>query len=222
LYKHLPFNAGRDLDVVSRLVTSQLALVAHPSFAPNNLKELVALAKSQPPLSISYASSGTGQPQHIGGEMINAKAGIKLNHIPYKGAIPALNDLLGGQVPLAIVGLPAALPHMKAGKLKAIAVFGATRSSLAPEVPTFAESGFPGIEMELAYAIFAARNTPRAAIVRLNQELATILKAPDVRERLIGMGFEVEGSSPAALDSYLKSEIEKWRPIVRDSGATPD
>ena len=222
LYKKLPYDASRDLDGIARVVTSQLVLVAHPSFAPNNIKELVAYAKSQPPGSISYGSAGTGSPQHVGGELLNAKAGIKLNHVPYKGAVPALQDLLGGQVPLAIVGLPAILEHMKAGKLKAIAVFGGTRSSIAPDVPTFVESGFPDIEMELAYGIFAAKGTPRPIVDRLNQDLGTILKMPDVREKLLKIGFEVGHRSPAELDAYLRSEIVKWRPIVHDSGASAD
>jgi tripartite-type tricarboxylate transporter receptor subunit TctC len=222
LYKQLPFDAVRDLDGVARVVTSQLVLVAHPSFAPNNIRELVALAKSRPAGSISYGSAGTGSPQHVGGELLNTKAGIKLNHVPYKGAVPALNDLLGGQVPLAIVGLPAAVPYIKAGKLKAIAVFGGTRSELMTEVPTFVESGFPDIEMELAYGIFTAKGTPRPIVNRLNEELGAILKMPDVREKLLAIGFEAGHSSPAELDAYLKSEVQKWRPIVRDSGAVAD
>jgi tripartite-type tricarboxylate transporter receptor subunit TctC len=222
LYKQLPFDAARDLDGVARVVSSPLVLVAHPSFVPNNVKELVAFAKGQPSGTISYGSAGTGSPQHVGGELLNAKAGIKLNHIPYKGAVPALQDLVGGQVPLAIVGLPAVLQNMKAGKLKAIAVFGASRSAIAPEIPTFVESGFPEIEMDLAYGIFVAKGTPRPIIDRLNQELGTILKMPDVREKLLAAGFDVGHSSPAELDAYLRTEIQKWRPIVRDSGATAD
>jgi tripartite-type tricarboxylate transporter receptor subunit TctC len=219
LYKQLPFDAVRDLDGVARVVTSQLALVAHPSFAPNNIRELVAYAKSQPANSISYGSAGTGSPQHIGGELLNTKAGIKLNHIPYKGAIPALTDLLGGQIPLAIVGLPAAVPHIKGGKLKGIAVFGRTRSELTPDVSTFVESGFPDIEMELAYGVFTAKGTPRPIIDRLNQELGAILRMRDVREILLNTGFDAGHSSPEELDAYLKDQVQKWRPIVRASGA---
>jgi tripartite-type tricarboxylate transporter receptor subunit TctC len=222
LYKQLPFDAARDLDGVARVVTSQLALVAHPSFRPNSIRELVAAAKSSPSGTISYGSAGTGSPQHVGGELLNTKAGIKLNHIPYKGAIPALTDLLGGQIPLAIVGLPAAVPNIKGGKLKAIAVFGGTRSELMPEVPTFVESGFPDIEMELAYGIFVAKGTPRPIVNRLNEELGAILKNADVREKLLAAGFEAGHSSPGELDAYLKDQVQKWRPIVRDSGAVAD
>jgi tripartite-type tricarboxylate transporter receptor subunit TctC len=222
LYKQLPFDAVRDLDGVARVVTSQLALVAHPSFPPNNIRDLVAYVKLRPASSIAYGSAGTGSPQHVGGELLNAKAGIKLNHVPYKGAIPALTDLLGGQIPLAIVGLPAAVPSIKGGKLKAIAVFGATRSELMPEVPTFVESGFPGIEMELAYGIFTAKGTPRPIIDRLNEELGAILNMRGVRDILLNAGFEAGHSSPEELDAYLKDQVQKWRPIVRDSGAVAD
>jgi tripartite-type tricarboxylate transporter receptor subunit TctC len=222
LYKQLPFDAVRDLDGVARVVTSQLALLAHPSFPPNNIRDLVSYVKLRPAGSISYGSAGTGSPQHVGGELLNTKAGIKLNHVPYKGAIPALTDLLGGQIPLAIVGLPAAVPNLKAGKLKAIAVFGATRSELMPEVPTFVESGFPDIQMELAYGIFTAKGTPRPIIDRLNQELGAILRMRAVRETLLNAGFEAGHSSPEELDTYLKDQVQKWRPIVRDSGAVAD
>ena len=222
LYKTLPFNILKDLDGVSKVASSPMVLVANPAFEANSIAELVALAKSKPALSIPYGSSGTGSPQHIGGELLNTKAGIKLSHIPYKGATPALTDLLGGQIPLAIVGLPAAMPYIKTGKLKAIAVLSKSRSKIAPNIPTFVESGFSEIEMQLAYGIFVAKDTPRPIIDRLNQELGAALKAPDVRERLLTTGFEVAFSSPAEMDAYLRSEIIKWRPIVRDSGATAD
>ena len=220
LYKQLPFDAARDLDGVGRFVSSQLALVAHPSFAPNNIRELVAYAKARPASSIPFGSAGNGSPQHVGGELLNTRAGIKLNHVPYKGAVPALQDLLGGQIPLAIVGLPAVVANIKAGKIKPIAVFGGTRSALTPDVPTFVESGFADIEMDLAYGIFAAKGTPRPIVERLNDELGKMLKDPEVRERLLAAGFEVRHSSPAELDAFLKAQIQLWRPIVRDSGAT--
>ena len=222
LYKSMPFDAGKDLEGVSKIASSHIVLVAHPSFAPSTIQELVSAARSRPANTISYGSAGTGSPQHIGGELLNSKAGIKLNHIPYKGAIPALTDLLGGQIPLAIVGLPAALPHIKAGKLKAIAVFGSKRSALAPEVATFVESGYPDIEMELVYGIFVSKGTPKPIVARLNQEVGNILKSPDVKDKLLSAGFEIVSSTPAELDNYLKGDIEKWPPIVRASGATAD
>jgi len=222
LYKTMPFNSGKDLEGLGKIASSNMILVAHPSFAPNTIRELISFVKSKPAGTFSYGSAGTGSPQHIGGELLNTKAGIKLNHIPYKGAVPALTDLLGGQIPLAIVGLPAALPHVKTGKLKAIAIFGRNRSAHAPDVATFVETGFAEIEMELVYGLFVATGTPRPIINKLNQELLGILRTADVKEKLLSNGFELVDSSPKELDDYLKSEIEKWRPIVRDSGAVAD
>jgi tripartite-type tricarboxylate transporter receptor subunit TctC len=222
LYKTLPFNVVKDLDGVSMIASSPMVLVANPAFAPNTIAELVTLAKSRPPMSIPYGSSGTGSPLHIGGELINAKAGIKLSHIPYKGAAPALTDLLGGQVPLAIVGLPAAMPHIKSGKLKAIAVFSKSRSKLAPNIPTFVESGYPEIETELVYGIFVPAGTPKPIVNLLNQKIGDAMNAKDVKEKMLNDGFDVVTSTPNELNEYLKNEIQKWQPIVRDSGAKAD
>ena len=222
LYKSLPFNVTKDLDGVAKVASSPMVLVANPAFEPNTIPELIALAKSKPAMSIAYGSAGTGSPQHIGGELLNSKAGIKLSHIPYKGAAPALTDLLGGQVPLAIVGLPAAMPYIKAGKLKAIAVFSKSRSKLAPTIPTFVEAGYPEIEADLVYGVFVPAGTPKPVINLLNQKIGDALNAKDVKEKLLNDGFDVVYSSPNELNEYLKSEIQKWRPIVKDSGATSD
>jgi tripartite-type tricarboxylate transporter receptor subunit TctC len=222
LYKTLPFNVVKDLDGVSMIASSPMVLVANPAFAPNTIAELVTLAKSRPPMSIPYGSSGTGSPLHIGGELLNAKAGIKLSHIPYKGAAPALTDLLGGQVPLAIVGLPAAMPHIKSGKLKAIAVFSKSRSKLAPNIPTFVESGYPEIEADLIYGVFVPAGTPKPIVNLLNQRIGDAMNAKDVKEKMLNDGFDVVTSTPNELNEYLKNEIQKWQPIVRDSGAKAD
>ncbi len=222
LYKTLPFNVVKDLDGVSKIASSPMVLVANPAFEPNSIAELVALAKSKPALTISYGSAGTGSPQHIGGELLNTKAGIKLGHVPYKGATPALTDLLGGQVPLAIVGLPAAMPYIKAGKLKAIAIFSRSRSKLAPNIPTFVESGYPEIEAELVYGVFAPIGTPKPIINLLNQKIGDALNSKEVNDKFLNDGFDVALSTPNELNEYLKNDIQKWRPIVRDSGATSD
>ena len=222
LFKTLPFSAPRDLDGISKVVSSPMVLVANPAFEPNSIAEMIALAKSKPPLTISYGSPGAGSPQHIGGELVNSKAGIKLGHIPYKGAAPALTDLLGNQIPLAIVGLPAALPYIKAGKIKAIAVFSKTRSRLAPNVPTFVESGFPEIEADLVYGVFVPAGTPKPVINTLNQKIGEVLNSKEVKEKFLNDGFDVVFSTPGELNDYLKSEVLKWRPVVRESGATPD
>ena len=222
LYKTLPFNATKDFDGVSMVASSPMVLVANPAFTPNSIPELIAFAKSRPPLSIPYGSSGTGSPLHIGGELINSKAGIKLSHVPYKGAAPALVDLLGGQIPLAVVGLPAALPYIKSGKLKALAVFSQSRSNLAPNIPTFIESGYPEIEAELVYGVFLPAGSPKSVINLLNQKIAESLKNKEVEERLLNAGFDVVLSTPAELTDYLKKDVQKWRPIVRASGASAE
>ncbi|QWD67795.1 tripartite tricarboxylate transporter substrate binding protein [Polynucleobacter sp. VK25] len=222
LYKNLPFDVPKDFDGVSKVASSPMVLVANPAFEPNTIAELIALVKSKPALSIPYGSAGNGSPQHIGGELLNSKAGIKLSHIPYKGAAPALTDLLGGQVPLAIVGLPAALPYIKAGKLKAIAVFSKTRSKLASNIPTFVESGYPEIEADLVYGVFVPAGTPKPIITSLNQKIVESINTKEVKEKLLNDGFDVVVSTPAELNEYLKNEVQKWRPIVRDSGAIAD
>jgi len=222
LYKNLPFNVSKDFDGVSKVASSPMVLVANPAFEPNTIAELIALVKSKPALSIPYGSAGNGSPQHIGGELLNSKAGIKLSHIPYKGAAPALTDLLGGQVPLAIVGLPAALPYIKTGKLKAIAVFSKARSKLANNIPTFVESGYPEIEADLVYGVFVPAGTPKPIINGLNQKIIESINTKEVKEKLLNDGFDVVVSTPAELNEYLKNEVQKWRPIVRDSGAIAD
>jgi tripartite-type tricarboxylate transporter receptor subunit TctC len=222
LYKNLPFNVSKDFDGVSKVASSPMVLVANPAFEPNTIAELIALVKSKPALSIPYGSAGNGSPQHIGGELLNSKAGIKLSHIPYKGAAPALTDLLGGQVPLAIVGLPAALPYIKTGKLKAIAVFSKARSKLANNIPTFVESGYPEIEADLVYGVFVPAGTPKPIINVLNQKIIESINTKEVKEKLLNDGFDVVVSTPAELNEYLKNEVQKWRPIVRDSGAIAD
>ena len=222
LFKNLPFSATRDLEGISKVVSSPMVLVANPAFEPNSIAELIALAKSKPAMTFAYGSPGAGSPQHIGGELVNSKAGIKLGHIPYKGAAPALTDLLGNQVPLAIVGLPAALPYIKSGKIKAIAVFSKTRSRLAPNIPTFVESGFPEIEAELVYGVFVPAGTPKPVVNTLNQKIGDALNSKEVREKFLNDGFDVVFSTPGELNDYLKSEVLKWRPVVRESGATPD
>jgi tripartite-type tricarboxylate transporter receptor subunit TctC len=222
LYKSLPFNVTKDFDGVSMVASSPIVLVANTAFEPSSISELISLAKSKPAMSIAYGSSGTGTYQHIGGELLNSKAGIKLSHIPYKGGAPALTALLGGQVPVAIVGLPAAMAHIKVGKLNAIAVFSKSRSKLAPNIPTFVESGYPEIDADNVYGVFVPAGTPKPVINLLNQKISDAMNSKDVKEKLLNDGFEVVFSSPNELNEYLKNEIQKWRPIVRNSGATSD
>ena len=220
MYPKLNYSTVRDFAPVTLLAASSLTLVAHPSVPAKNLRELVALAKANPG-KYNFASSGSGTPLHLGGELLNNRAGIKLTHIPYKGAAPALNDVLGGQVELAMVGTPSVLAHIKSGKLNAIGVTSAQRTSLAPDVPTIAET-VPGYEVELVYAIVAPAGTPQDVVAKLNTEINKAMQDPEVRERLLGQGFEVRSSTPAELGTYIRNEIAKWAPIVKESGVKPE
>lgn len=220
MYPKLGYSTVRDFAPISLVAASSLTLVAHPSVPAKNLKELVALAKAEPG-KLNFGSSGAGTPLHLGGELLNNRAGIKLVHVPYKGAAPALNDVLGGQIELAMVGTPSALPYIKSGKLTAIGLTSLKRSANAPEVPTIAES-LPGFEVELVYGIVAPAATPRDVVTKLNSEIVKIMEAPDMRERLAGQGFEVRTGTPEQLGGYIRSEISKWAPIVKESGAKPE
>jgi tripartite-type tricarboxylate transporter receptor subunit TctC len=220
MYPKLAYNTLRDFAPVTLVAASSLALVAHPSLPVKNFKELVAYDKASPG-KLNFGTAGSGTPLHLGGELLNNRAGIKLVHVPYKGAAPALNDVLGGQIQLAMLGTPAALAHIKSGKLVAIGLTSPKRSDKAPEVPAIAES-LPGYEVELVYAVVAPAGTPRDVVLRLNAEIIKALESPEVQERLSGQGFEVRTSSPEQLGAYIQSEISKWAPIVKESGVKPE
>jgi tripartite-type tricarboxylate transporter receptor subunit TctC len=220
MYPKLSYSTVRDFTPITLAASSSLMLVAHPSVPAKSMKELVALAKASPG-KLNFASSGAGTPLHLGGELINSGAGIKMVHVPYKGAAPALNDVLGGQVELAMVGTPSVLQYIKAGKLTALGVTSARRSANAPDVPTVGET-LPGYEVELVYGFVAPAATPREIVTRLNTEIVKVLQAPDVRERLAGQGFEVRTSTPEQMGAYIRSEIAKWAPIVKETGVRPE
>jgi tripartite-type tricarboxylate transporter receptor subunit TctC len=220
MYPKLGYNTVRDFAPVTLVAASSLALVAHPSLAAKNLKDLIAYAKANPG-KLNFGSSGSGTPLHLGGELLNNRAGIKIVHVPYKGAAPALNDVLGGQIELAMVGTPSALPYIRSGKLTNIGLTSLKRAGNAPELATLAET-LPGFEVELVYSVVAPAGTPREIIMLLNSEIIKALEAADMRERLTGQGFEVRTSTPEQLGSYIQSEISKWVPIVKESGAKPD
>jgi tripartite-type tricarboxylate transporter receptor subunit TctC len=220
MYPKLGYDTVRDFAPVALVASSSLTLAAHPSLPAKNLRELIALAKASPG-KFNFGSSGSGTPLHLGGELLNSRAGIKLVHVPYKGAAPALNDVLGGQIELAMVGTPSVLQHIKSGKLNAIGVTSLKRSANAPDVPTLAET-LSGFEVELVYGIVAPAGTPREVVARLNTELVKLLEAADTRERLAAQGFEVRTSSADQLGAYIRAEIARWAPIVKESGARPE
>ncbi|MEY2661344.1 MAG: hypothetical protein RLZZ123_2516 [Pseudomonadota bacterium] len=220
MYPKLSYDTVKDFAPITLVASSSLALVAHPSVPAKTLPDMIKLAKASPG-KYNFASSGSGTPLHLGGELLNQAAGTRMVHVPYKGAAPALQDVLGGQVQLAMVGTPSVLNHIKAGRLTALAVTSAQRTPLAPDVPTVAET-LPGYEVELVYAVVAPAGTPAAIIDKLHAELNLALKDPELRERLLGQGFEVRTSTPEQLGQYIKSEIRKWSGIVKETGVKPD
>ena len=220
LYKKLSYNTIKDFSPISLVASSSLMLVANPSVPVKNVADLIAYSKVNPG-KINFGSSGTGTPLHLGGELFNVQAGTTLNHVPYKGAAPALTDVLGGQIQTAMVGTPAALPFVKTGKLTAIGVTSPKRSSNAPEIPAIAET-LPKFEVELVYAMVAPTGTPKDIINKLNSQLVSVLNNPEIKSQLNSKGFDVITSSPEQLGEYIKSEISKWAPIVKKSGATAD
>jgi tripartite-type tricarboxylate transporter receptor subunit TctC len=221
LYEKLPFDPIKDYEPVTLLATSPNVLVAHPSVQAKTLKELIALAKANPG-KINYASASVASVGHLTGELLNQLAGIKMTHIAYKGSGQAVTDLLGGHIQLMFSGFSSTLPHIKAGKLRAIAQTGDKRSSALPDVPTIAESGFPKFEATAWYGVHAPAKTPKPIVNRLNAEFVKALKLPEVRERLTSLGFEIVGSTPEFYGSYIKSEIQKWAKVVKISGARPE
>ena len=220
LYKKLSYNTIKDFSPISLIASSSLMLVANPSVPVKSVADLIAYLKTNPG-KINFGSSGTGTPLHLGGELFNVQAGTTLNHVPYKGAAPALTDVLGGQIQTAMVGTPAALPFVKTGKLTAIGVTSLKRSSNAPEIPAIAET-LPKFEVELVYAMVAPAGTPKDIINKLNSQLVSVLNNPEIKSQLNSKGFDVTSSSPEQLGEYIKSEVSKWAPIVKKSGATAD
>lgn len=220
LYKKLNYNVVKDFSPISLVASSSLILVANPSVPVKNISELIAYDKANPG-KVSFGSSGAGTPLHLAGELFNTQAGTNILHVPYKGAAPALTDVLGGQIQTAIVGTPAALPYVKSGKLTALGVTSLKRSASAPEIPAISET-LPKFEVELVYAIVAPANTPKAIVDKLNAQLINVLNNPEIKTQLNSRGFDVITSTPAQLSEYIKSEVAKWGPIVKKSGAAAE
>jgi tripartite-type tricarboxylate transporter receptor subunit TctC len=218
LFASMPFDPVRDLAPVTLAASTPNVLVVHPSLEAATVKELIALARAHPG-GINFASSGHGTPAHLAGELFNSMAGVKLVHVPYKGAAPALADLLGGQVQLMFSTMPPALPHVKDGKLRALAVTSAKRSPAAPDLPTVDEIALPGFEANTWHGVVVPARTPAAIVARLNREIVAILHLPDVVERFSSQGAEALGTTPEEFAAYIRSETLKWAKVVRDSGA---
>ena len=221
VYKNLAFDTLRDLAPVTQLMSAPSVLAVHPSFPAKNLQELIALAKRNPG-KYAFASTGSGSSPHLAGELLKLRAGIDLIHVPYKGAAPALSDLLGGQVQMAFQTALSAVPHLQSGQLRAIAVAAGKRLTQLPNTPTMAEAGLPDLEVSSWNGLFAPAKTPPEIIARLHKEAVKALAAPDVREKLNAQGAEAVGSTPEEFRAYISAEIDKWGKVVRASGARVD
>jgi tripartite-type tricarboxylate transporter receptor subunit TctC len=216
LYDKLPFDVERDFAPISLVALSPQILVAHPSVPANNIRELIALAKAEPG-KLNFASVGTGSPGHIAGELFKLKTGVDMVHVPYKGGGPAVTDTLGGQVQLLFVTLPAAMQHVKAGRLKALAVTSDKRSLAAPDIPTIAESGVPDCVVNSWYGALAPAKTPPAIIARLQAAFAKVLATPEVKDKLFAQGAEAAPSSSADFERRIHDELKQWEYVIREA-----
>jgi tripartite-type tricarboxylate transporter receptor subunit TctC len=221
LYAKLPYDPVRDLAPVIVIAPVPNIVVINPSVPVTSVKEFVAMARSKPG-QINFGSSGNGTTSHLAGEMLKLQAGIDMVHIPYRGSPPALTDLLGGRISVMFAPLTTALPHVKAGKLVALAVSSPRRSSAIPELPTLMESGFPDFEASIWFGLLAPAGTPKDIIAKLNGEVGKILQLPDVRETLGKQGAEPVGGTSEEYGALIKKDIAKWAKVVKESGARID
>ena len=215
-YRKLDYDLRRDLAPVSKIGFGTVVMVVPPSLGVNSVKDVIALAKAKPG-QLSFASSGTGGLIHLTGELFKQVAGINILHVPYKGTTQLLPDLIDGRVSLAIDSLPAHLPHIKAGKLRALGVARRNRSAQLPDVPTMTEAGLPGFESYTDYALYAPAGTSKSVVAILNRETVPVLQLADVRAKLDSIGIEVAGSTPEALQAEVASEIAKWTKVIKDA-----
>jgi tripartite-type tricarboxylate transporter receptor subunit TctC len=221
LYPKLPYDPAKAFTPVSVLVLFPNVMVVTPSFAAKDVKEVVAAAKAKPG-SIAFASSGNGSAQHLSGELFRQKAGVDVTHIPYKGGGPALNDVIGGQVPLFFANMASGLPHVKGGKLRALAVTSGKRSPALPDAPTMAEAGVPGYEVYEWNAIFAPAGTPAPVVQKIADAIAKALQEPLVRERILSLGGEITSYGPAESARFVREQTELWGSVVRAANIKVD
>ena len=219
LYKNLPYDPLKDFASVMLVAAGPYVLVVNPQLPVKSLQELIALAKAQPG-KIDYASSGNGSAQHLVSALFASMAGIELSHVPYKGSGPAMQDLLGGQVKVSFAGIPNVMPHVRAGKLRALAVSTPKRSLDLPDVPTVAEAGVPGYDATLWLALLAPAGTPNEIVQKLYAETAKVLREPEVQKAVAATGVDVSIIGPPELPAFLRAEVDKWGKVVRDTGAT--
>jgi tripartite-type tricarboxylate transporter receptor subunit TctC len=216
IYPKLPFNTVRDFEPIGTVASLPQILVSAPNFAPNNVAEIIAMAKAKPD-ALSFASVGNGSPGHLAGELFKLRTGTKMTHVPYRGGGPAVTDVMGGQVPLLWVSIPAAAQFVKTGKLKAFAVSTVKRSSAFPDVPTMQEAGVPDFEVDSWYAMFVPAKTPKPVIDKLNRALNQIVHEPDIHDKLLAQGSEGVGGTPEALGKVVDTELVKWAKLAKEA-----
>jgi tripartite-type tricarboxylate transporter receptor subunit TctC len=221
LYGKLSYDPAKDFTAVALVAVAPNMMSVNPSLPVKSVTEFIAYAKAHPG-EINYASGGNGSSAHLSAELFKSMTGIRMNHVPYKGSTPALTDLVGGQVQVMIGNLPPMLPHVKAGKLRALAVTTAKRYPGLPEVPTVAESGLAGFETVAWFGLFAPAGTPKEIVGRLNREVNAIVSQPELRERLLGLGMEPALGSPEDFTARQAADIAKWKKVVAESGAKID
>ncbi len=221
LYRSLPSSLVRDFAPVTLLATATFYLLVHPSVPARSVTELVQLARAKPG-QLNYSSAGAGTPPHLAGEMFKSMARVNIVHVPYKSAAAATTDLLGGHVQVSFQYAPTALPHVKIGKLRALAVTGAKRSLTAPELPTVAESGLAGFEVIGWNGVHVPRGTPKPVIATINASVLQVLKLPDIRERMLVAGLDLAGNTPEEFAAFVRTDIARWAKVIKEAGIQPE
>ncbi len=221
LFSKLGYDPIRDFAPVSLIMEAEGLLVLHPSVPARSVKELIALARSRPG-QLSYASAGNGTAAHLSGELFKSMAKVDMVHVPYKGNVPAITDLIAGQTSLLFATMPTVLPQVQAGRLRALAVTSSSRSPAAPELPTIAEAALPGYSVTNWIGIFAPAGTPRDAVMKLNVETIRVMQAPDIRKRLVNEGAKFTPMSPDEFGTFVKAEMAKWARVVKEAGIRVD
>ncbi len=216
----VPFDTLRDFAPVTLAANMTSIMVLHPSVPARTLKEFIDYARARPK-QLTYGTSGNGSASHLGTELFKLAARVDITHVPYKGAAPAVTDLLGGHLTVMLIGVPVSLPHVRTGKLTALGIASLQRYPAAMDLPTLAESGLPGFEVANWFAVLAPAGTPSAMVSRLNSEFNAALKPVEMRERLLKQGFESAGSTPAQFAAYLRAETEKWTKVVHEARIRP-
>jgi tripartite-type tricarboxylate transporter receptor subunit TctC len=215
--KSLPYHPLNSFAPISLVAMGAQVLVVNPSLPAKDVKELVELARKRPG-QMNFASSGFGGPMHLAGELLKSRAGVNIVHVPYKGGGQALNDVISGQVEFCFIGAPAAMPQVRAGRLRLLAVSTPKRMSTLPDVPTVSEEAFPGFDVNASYSLLAPSGTPTAIVNRLSGAIAKAVALPDLREKLLALGVEPVGSTPEELKAFMQRELDKWTKLVQSLG----